>query len=597
MSRNVVGVPYSNPTRYVGPGTNLIPVTKVARAPTTNDANYPVGQFWLVGDNPSTGTVGDLWYLCYFLAGAPQWCQVAIGAGAPGIDFLRDQVDAQAEPDASGNVDIDGVVVANAANPSGIPVESVAGTNKIDLQVQVAAARTGAPGDTNDAGLCSFDDTAFSVDADGYVTLVGGAGPAVDTINVDTNTGPGTDPVVPDGSGIITVAGNTVANATNTEPVYTHSRAANAYNIEVQVATEIASAPGDKLDAGLASFDSNSFSVDADGFVTLTGTADPGIAWMSSPTGAFRNIGISYSAGTFTVHGYDGTALSASNPAQIVMADDANPGLLKMYEVTANQSFEDAAGTSDIIGNRLGFDTAAAITVDVPVYLYAASDGTSVTFGLSRVPNLTVAPATANLGSPASATADVQASLFLLEDVTLANYETKPVALIASFRMQMSATFDWTVQPLDSIDGVGRYNESRIFTVPVTQFGANTGTYCIPNGGTAAAWTTNDYFYTLSANGRCELKMYLNGDPGTDGSGAVSARFTTPFIFQGTRQQFPVRWKVGAGVYQTGMTAMAAGSNFFAFTGLSTGAEVTWAAFVNGDRRFEVYGTYTVKNS
>jgi hypothetical protein len=188
MSRNKVGVPYQNPVRYTGPYRDIIPVIKVSRAPTTSDSRYPLSQFWLVGDNPTTGTVGDLWYLCDFVAGVPQWCQIAVGAGAPGIDFLRDQVNAAAGPDASGNVDIDGLAVANGANPSGIPLESVAGTNKLDLQIQVAAARTGAPADKNDAGLCSFDDTAFAVDAHGYVTLAGGVGPAVDTVGIDTSS-------------------------------------------------------------------------------------------------------------------------------------------------------------------------------------------------------------------------------------------------------------------------------------------------------------------------------------------------------------------------------------------------------------------------
>lgn len=53
MARNVVGIPYVNPTRYVGPYANLIPIVKVPREPTTSDSRYPLGQFWIVGDNPT----------------------------------------------------------------------------------------------------------------------------------------------------------------------------------------------------------------------------------------------------------------------------------------------------------------------------------------------------------------------------------------------------------------------------------------------------------------------------------------------------------------------------------------------------------------
>lgn len=697
MARNVVGIPFQNPGRYVSPYANLIPIVRVSRAPTTSDKKYPLGQFWMVGSNPSTGTEGDLWYLCDFTSGNATWCQVAVGAGSPGIDTVTGDGGTAVSPDGSGNVDWNAATVANGTNAkplyindatantiipqlqlsaaiTGAPADgndagiasfddtafavdangyvtlvgggsspallsldvdgnSGAGTdpvvangsglialtgsavanatyaspvftnsgaaNSATVAVQVGAAVTGAPGDKLDAGLVSFDDTAFAVDGDGYVTLVGGGTtPAMVSLDVDGNTGPGTDPVVANGSAQITLTGSTVANATNATPVFTHSRAANTANVEVQVAAAVTGAPGDKNDAGLASFDDSYFSVDSDGYVSLTGLADPGNPWISNATGAFRNLGISYDGGTgvFTVSGDDGTALSSSNPAEVYFADDSTPGYLSRFNITANQSFTDDVGTSDIAGNLLGMSTGIATSVDIPVFLYAATDGTNITFGLSRVPNLRVAPAAASIGTPSSAVADTQGSLFLFDSVTVANYEANPVCLIGSFRMRMSASDDWTVQTLDDQDGCGRYNDTREFTVPTQHWGANSGTYTIPNGGTAAVFTTSNYFYCIKSNGQVEVRMYLTGDGGTDGSGAVSAQFTLPFIMQGTRFQMPIRWKVGAGTYQTGMTAINSGSNLFAFSALSSGTEITWASFTNGDRRFETYGSYTVAN-
>lgn len=276
--------PFGRGKRQVGDNTTkrVAQSVLVARSPTTADTHdprtgkpYVKGSFWTVDQSPSTGTEGDLWYLRENTATVATWVKLAPGSGGGAGPLLtvRDQVNATAVPDASGNFDFDGAVVANAANPSGIPLETVVGTNLITHQIQVAAAITGSPADKNDAGICSFDDTAFSVDANGYVTLAGGGGPAIDSIDVDTNTGPGTDPVVPNGSGQIAVTGDTVANATNSKPLATHSRAANAYTIEVQVGTAITGAPGDKNDAGLVSFDDVIFQVDADGYTELNGGA------------------------------------------------------------------------------------------------------------------------------------------------------------------------------------------------------------------------------------------------------------------------------------------------------------------------------------
>ncbi len=93
-------------------------------------------------------------------------------------------------------------------------------------------------------------------------------------MDVDANTGPGTDPVIADGSGEITVAGAAVAN--HSVPVETHSRAANTMNVEVQVSAAVTGAPGDTNDAGICSFDDVDFAVDGDGYVTLLGGGTPG---------------------------------------------------------------------------------------------------------------------------------------------------------------------------------------------------------------------------------------------------------------------------------------------------------------------------------
>src|SRR5690606_14697708 len=123
----------------------------------------------------------------------------------------------------------------------------------------------GATNATN-VGLAAFDSAAFDVDANGFVQLNGG-GVATTAFDVQANTPPGTDPVVPTSTGVVTVNGAAVAN--HSVVIETRSRAANAYNIEVQYSAS--SAATDATKSGVAHFNSTQFSVDANGFVQLSG--------------------------------------------------------------------------------------------------------------------------------------------------------------------------------------------------------------------------------------------------------------------------------------------------------------------------------------
>ena len=70
--------------------------------------------------------------------------------------------------------------------------------------------------------------------------------------------------------------------------------------------------------------------------------------------------------------------------------------------------------------------------------------------------------------------------------------------------MQMSASDDWTVQAISNGDltgpdeGIGKYFVGHPFSVPTGQFGADSGTLTIPNGGTAPVFTSlNQNSYTF----------------------------------------------------------------------------------------------------
>lgn len=91
-----------------------------------------------------------------------------------------------------------------------------------------------------------------------------GGGAGIDSIAVQT----GISPVVPDGTGLVTMNGAVVAAGTN--PVRTDGTGSNTLAIEVQTSQALAAADATKI--GLSNFDSTSFSVAATGFVTLATT-------------------------------------------------------------------------------------------------------------------------------------------------------------------------------------------------------------------------------------------------------------------------------------------------------------------------------------
>lgn len=203
----------------------------------------------------------------------------------------------------------------------------------------------------------------------------GGGGVDIQEINVDAATPPGTDPVVPDGAGRITVTGAQVATGTiGANVIRTNSLAANTYTIEVQRSTAVAAT--DSTKNGVSHFDSADFTVDASGFVSLSGTSEQTITGDTggalSPTGGNWNIlggpGVTTtgSASTLTINSVVYTDQAAStaltrdsgafctNGAGIIVDTPATPAqgeLLEIVCTTANAVAVDAPATHFI---RLG---------------------------------------------------------------------------------------------------------------------------------------------------------------------------------------------------------------------------------------------------
>ena len=103
----------------------------------------------------------------------------------------------------------------------------------------------------------------------GYWVNISAGGQNVDTFHVDAFTGPGTQPVAPDGTGLVTITGAQVAAGTTANVIRTDSLAANTITVEVQRSQAVGTSTiGDN---GVCHFDNSSFAVDANGYVTLAG--------------------------------------------------------------------------------------------------------------------------------------------------------------------------------------------------------------------------------------------------------------------------------------------------------------------------------------
>jgi len=193
----------------------LGPVVVSDTDPTTSDYLYPLGQVWI----NQTGM--KFWGLVNVTGTTATWEELSSGA-ATGLLTLTGDSGGAVSGDASRNIDILG--------GSGVNVVGDPSNNKLTID------------------------------------LTGGK-VAIDEINVDAATSPGTNPVVPDASGDITVTGGQIAAGSTSNVIQTNSLAANTYTVQVQRSkTEAASnAPSN----GVCHFKDDDFVVDNNAYVSL----------------------------------------------------------------------------------------------------------------------------------------------------------------------------------------------------------------------------------------------------------------------------------------------------------------------------------------
>jgi trimeric autotransporter adhesin len=273
-------------------------------------------------------------------------------AGIVDIEGSHPQIPTQFDCNSGFAVPIANVleILGEAVPAANIPLETVGSGNTVTIEVQYASDF--ATSEADQAGIASFNSTDFTVDANGFVTLVGSA--SVENFTVDAHTSPGTNPVVPNGSGNITVTGGQVAAGTTTHVIQTNSLAVNSYTIQVQRSQAVASSTvGDN---GVCHFNSTYFSVDANGFVTLVGGSVSASIQVDAHTSPGTNPVVPNGSGTIIVTGGQVAAGTTANVIQ------TNSLAVNTYTIQVQRS--QAVASSTVGDNGVCHFNSAQFTVD-----------------------------------------------------------------------------------------------------------------------------------------------------------------------------------------------------------------------------------------
>lgn len=189
------------------------------------------------------------------------------------------------------------------------------------------------------------------------ITLdLAGSSIGVDSFAMQT----GTSPVFPNGSGLVTFNGSSVAAGTN--PVRTNGTAPNTMQLEVQISQALAAADATKI--GLSNFDSSSFAVAATGFVTLS-TTGAGKTITGDSGGA-----LSPTANNWNILGGPGVTTSGSG-STLTINSTVFTDTTAITMAVDNGYFATAAGTYNLPATAaqgelitIVCDTAGAVVVD-----------------------------------------------------------------------------------------------------------------------------------------------------------------------------------------------------------------------------------------
>lgn len=286
---------------------------------------------------------------------------------------------------AAGQLTLTGAQVATGTIGANVIRSDSLAANSITLQIQRSTA-VGATDSTKN-GVSHFDSAKFTVDANGFVSASG--------------TGLGQTITGNSGGALSPTAGNWnilgASTAAGTSPVTT-SGAASTLTVNVQKSQAIAATDATKI--GLAAFNSSEFTVDANGFVSLTG-GGVAITTINGDTG-------SITGSTVTIYAHNSTRNCGNS---VLFSNSGTTSTLNVTDISANTLIGNGAGNAAMSGGSncgLGTSVLASATtanqnvaMGVQVLTAATTAGSNVALGEQAMSTATTATSNVAVGSGA----------------------------------------------------------------------------------------------------------------------------------------------------------------------------------------------------
>lgn len=253
--------------------------------------------------------------------------------------------------------------------------------------------------------------------------------------------------------------------------------------------------------------------------------------------GQVTNCGVSVSGSTFTIAGYDGTALSATNPCVVAVRSNT-AGRVALAYFTANITFT-FGSTSDTDGNLFNVTSSVNWASAMPFFIGVIYNGTTPYFTISRGPIIESTASSATLCQKGDVDCDGETDVMILASgLTLSGFVSLPITQVGWFQMTYATSGSAWTAAVNSRTGFNSEYENIEWTMPLGQNGSAASNYLKDNGGTAPFLSINTYTYFLKRNGECFLKFALLNDGGGDGSGATEALISAPYKSGGTSNNY-----------------------------------------------------------
>ena len=248
-----------------------------------------------------------------------------------------------------------------------------------------------------------------------------------------------------------------------------------------------------------------------------------------SMEGFHTNCGISNSGTTFTIAGYDGTALSATNPCVIgIRSNTAGRTALAFF--TSNVSVTHGA-TSQSDGNVMGITSTVNWASTMPLFGGVIYNGTTPYFTISRLPYVVSGAADTALWQLGDTDGDAQLDVGILTTgLTLSAWVDLPITRVFWFDATYAATGEaWTF----AVTGKNGFNNNYAtieYTLPAGQMGGESGkTFTVTDGGTALTFSAvSQATYYLHSDGMTTV-THAHSTQSANGADGTAVRWALPF--------------------------------------------------------------------